>query len=368
MSEILFADVDPASVEASVLTAYEQIANTTLYPGDPVRLFLESVAYVIALQNNVINLAGRQNLLAYAQGDHLDYIGMMVGTQRLGAGYAICTQRFELSATLGFDVQIPAGTRVTTSDRKSLFAVDALGIIRAGTLYVDLPVTALVTGAASNGLVPGQIDQLVDPVAYVAKTRNLTQTMLGSDVESDDRYRSRIQQAPERFTCAGPVLSYRHHALAVHQDIAEVAVWSPNPGTVDLRPVMAGGELPSEDILAAVRAAVSADDVRPLTDTVTVQAPEIVAYEVKITWYLSRSQEPLLSTIQAKVLAAVEQYRLWQRAKPGRDILPLKLSSLIEQAGARRIDMPAPVYRALAPYQLARETAVSVAYGGVEDD
>ena len=116
-----------------MLTAYEQIANTTLYPGDPVRLFLESVAYVIALQNNVINLAGRQNLLAYAQGDHLDYIGMMVGTQRLGAGYAICTQRFELSATLGFDVQIPAGTRVTTSDRKSLFAVDALGIIRAGS-------------------------------------------------------------------------------------------------------------------------------------------------------------------------------------------------------------------------------------------
>ena len=117
-----------------------------------------------------------------------------------------------------------------------------------------------------------------------------------------------------------------------------------------------------------MRAAVSADDVRPLTDTVTVQAPEIVPYEVQITWYLSRSQEPLLSTIQAKVLAAVEQYRLWQRAKPGRDILPLKLSSLIEQAGARRIDMPAPVYRALAPYQLARETAVSVAYGGVEDD
>ena len=105
------------------------------------------------------------------------------------------------------------------------------------------------------------------------------------------------------------------------------------------RDAMAGGELPSEDILAAVRAAVSADDVRPLTDTVTVQAPEIVPYEVQITWYLSRSQEPLLSTIQAKVLAAVEQYRLWQRAKPGRDILPLKLSSLIEQAGARRIDM-----------------------------
>ena len=53
MKDILFADTDSASVEKAVLTAYEQISATTLYPGDPVRLFLEALAYTIALQNNV---------------------------------------------------------------------------------------------------------------------------------------------------------------------------------------------------------------------------------------------------------------------------------------------------------------------------
>ena len=370
MNEILFADVETAGVETAVLTAYEKIARTTLYPGDPVRLFLEALAYTIALQNNVINLAGRQNLLAYAGGDHLDHLGMMVGTARLGASRAACTQRFALpdGQTLAFDLTIPAGTRVTTSDGAYTFATDALAILRAGSGHLDVPVTAQMPGAACNGLVPGQIDLLIDPLPYLGTTRNVTPTMLGADVESDERYRERIRQAPEAYTCAGPILAYRHHALRVHQDIAEVAVWSPVPGTVDLRPVMAGGELPSEDILNAVRAAVSAEDVRPLTDTVTVQAPELVPYELNLTWYLSRAQEALLSTIQTRIAGAVERYRVWQRAKPGRDILPLKLATLLEQAGARRLVLNAPAYTPLKPYQLARERAVSITYGGVEDE
>ena len=193
-------------------------------------------------------------------------------------------------------------------------------------------------------------------------------SMLGSDVENDDRYRSRIQLAPESYTCAGPIGAYRHHALRVHQDIAEAAVWSPKPGHVDVRPVMSGGELPSADVLEAVRRALSADDVRPLTDTVTVQAPELVTYDVRLTWYLTRTQEPLLDTVRGRVSAAVERYRLWQRSMPGRDILPLRLCSLLEQAGVRRVELASPVYQPLKGYQLAREGEISVTFGGIEDD
>lgn len=132
MAEILFADVDSATVEDAVIRAYEQIAQVTLYPGDPARLFLESIAYTLALQNNVINLAGRQNLLAYATGSHLDYIGMMVGTARLGASRASCEQAFYLKEPLAFDVPIPAGTRVTTGDGKIRFATDSPAVIGAG--------------------------------------------------------------------------------------------------------------------------------------------------------------------------------------------------------------------------------------------
>jgi phage-related baseplate assembly protein len=368
VSQLSFADLDIASVESSVLTAYERVAETTLYPGDPVRLFLESLAYIMAVQNSVIDLAGRQNLLAFAAGAHLDYIGMMVGTPRLGHSAASCEQRFALDGALDFDVAVPAGTRVTTADGRSMFALRADLLIPSGETEAAGAVVAVEPGAAANGLVPGQINAVIDPVAYVARTENVTVTMLGADVESDDRYRARIQEAPERFTCAGPAGSYRALAMSAHQDIADVGVWSPKPGTVDVRPVMAGGGLPPEEVLRAVREKLSADDVRPLTDTVIVAAPELVEYAIDVDWSLLKADEPLLATRKAAVEAAVERYRLWQRSAPGRDINPTKLISLMEQAGARRVAARGPEYTVLAAWQLARETTVTANFLGVEDE
>jgi phage-related baseplate assembly protein len=368
VSQISFADLDFATVESSVLTAYERIAETTLYPGDPVRLFLESLAYALAVQNQVIDLAGKQNLLAFARGNHLDYIGMMVGTPRLGKSSAVCTQRFVLPDPLTFDVDVPAGTRVTTGDGAIIFVLEAALSIQAGETEAEGRVIALEPGAGSNGLVPGQINRIIDPLPYIATTENTSATFLGADVESDARYRARIQEAPERFTCAGPLGSYRALAMSVHQDIADVGVWSPKPGTVDVRPVMTGGELPSEDVLSAVREKLSADDVRPLTDTVIVAAPEVVEYDLDVDWSLSKGNAPLSDTIRNSVAEAVERYRLWQRSVPGRDINPTRLISLMEQAGARRVVVRGPEYKTLEARQIAREMSVAVNYIGVEDD
>lgn len=367
MSEIFFADINSESVEAAVLSDYEKIAGTTLYPGDPVRLFLEALTYTLTVQNNVINLAGRQNLLPYASGSHLDYLGLMVGCSRLAASHAVCKQGFYLTAPLAFDVTVPAGTRVATGDGKAVFTVDADGIIPAGSTSLTLSATCQNAGSAANGLVPGQITQLIDPVAYIASTSNTSVSLLGSDTETDGHYRQRIQEAPESFTCAGPIGSYRSLAMSCHQDISEVAVFSPTPGTVDVRPVMNGGDLPSPEILELIREKLSADDVRPLTDTVIVRAPEIVPYDINFTWYLPKEKEALLATVTTAVAKAVEDYRKWQRQKPGRDILPLRLLSLLEQAGARRVEMNAPEFTALEPWQLARDVSVKFTFGGVED-
>lgn len=367
MSEILFADIDPANVEKEIITTYETIAQTILYPGDPVRLFLEAIAYTLAIQNNVINLAGRQNLLAYAVGAHLDYIGMMVGTKRQGASSAICRQAFYIGSQLDFSIHIPKGTRVTTSDGRAQFATEEDGIIEAGNTSCEVVVKSIVPGASANGLLPGQINQLIDPIAYVSKTANISISLMGSDIESDERYRSRIQAAPEAFSCAGPVGAYRHYTLAAHPDIAACAIWTPIPGTVDVRPVMEGGELPNEEILEAVKTALNAENVRPLSDTVTVQAPELVYFDIDFTWYLPKAKEAFLGTITAAIGAAVEDFRIWQRTSPGRDIYPLKLQSLLEQAGAIRVDLQSPEYVKLEGWQLARERQIRFTFGGVVD-
>ena len=363
-----FAELSVGDVEKSVLTSYETIAKTTLYPGDPVRLFLESLAYVLALQNSIIDMAGKANLLQFASGEPLDAIGLMTGPRRLGASSASSTLRFTLQEELDFDVEIPAGTKAATADGKTVFATDKSVVIQAGALSGEVTASAQAAGSDANGFVAGQICVLVDPVAYVASVENTTTTMLGADVETDAHYRQRIQESPEAYTCAGPAGMYRALAMGVSQDIADVSVSCPTPGTVDVRPVLEGGELPSEDVLEAVRQKLSADDVRPLTDTVIVQAPDGVFYDLDVTWFLSKADEALLATISSAVTSAVESYILWQRSKPGRDILPTRLISLMEQAGARRVVVRSPVYTVLKENEIAREGTVTLTYGGLEEE
>ncbi len=365
---VSFAPMDPADIEKDILGRYETITGTTLYPGDPVRLFLESVAMDMTILCRLVDMAGKQNLLAFASGAHLDHLGALMATERLPAASARCVLRFELAQALDFAVLIPQGTRAGTQDRRLSFATDAAVSIPPGETFAETTATADTPGADGNGLLAGQVSLLIDPIAYVTRVTNVSMTMGGSDVERDDRYRERIHLAPESFTCAGSEGSYRFHTLRVSPDIAEVAVWSPKPGHVDVRPVMIGGELPDAATLEAVRAALSAEDVRPLTDTVTVAAPELAPYRIAGGWHLRKTDSALAGNISAAVDAAVEQYRLWQRSAPGRDINPTRLISLVERAGAKRVELEEPAFTPLKGWEIARETSVNFNFLGLEDD
>jgi phage-related baseplate assembly protein len=105
-----------------------------------------------------------------------------------------------------------------------------------------------------------------------------------------------------------------------------------------------------------------------LTDTVLVAAPEPVEYAMSGYWYLRRSDATLLSAVTRAVTAAVESWRVWQRSKPGRDINPTRLISLVERAGAKRVALDSPPFTALTPIQIARETGINLLFGGIEDE
>lgn len=368
LPDIRFSDVDPASVESSIITVYEGLTDKTLFPGDPVRLFLESLAYLITMQNAAIDAAGKQNLLAYAMKAHLDHLGALMDTPRLGKSPAITSVRYAMAEPQAWAILVPQGARVTTGSGGLVFATDRTAEIPAGGLQVDIPVTCAEAGTKGNGLVPGQINKMVDVIPYIKSVANITTSTLGADEEDDPPYRDRIQLAPEKFSVAGPGGAYRFHTLTSHQDIADCAVWRPKPGTVDVRPILKGGELPSEDLLSIVRERLNDERIRPLTDTVIVAAPEPVEYAVTGGWTLHRDNAPLAESIKQRVASAVEEYRLWQRSVPGRDINPTRLVALMERAGAKRIDLSAPAFRKLEPRQIARETSVNMEFLGVEDE
>lgn len=105
-----------------------------------------------------------------------------------------------------------------------------------------------------------------------------------ADAETDERFRDRIQNAPEAVAAAGPKNAYRSIALGADASVADVSVVTPTPGDVTVT-VLGGANAdgtPPADLLAAVLAAVNDDDARPLTDTVAVAGAEIVPYEIDV--------------------------------------------------------------------------------------
>lgn len=366
LADIVFVDTDADEVESYVIGRYESITGRTLAKGDPVRLFLLTIAALIVLLLNKINETGKQNLLRYATGDNLDHLGALVGVESIPAKAAVTTMRIKLSAKLQTATIIPAGTRFTAGDNV-FFALDAPLVIDAGATSADGSATCLTKGELGNGYVAGQLKTLVDPVPYVDSVANITTSEGGAEVQSDDSYREDIRLAPENFSTAGPEGAYIYHAKRASTKIADVTVWSPEAGKVEVRPLLAGGELPGDEMLQQVKTTLDDKKVRPLTDNISVLAPEQVTYNLSLTYYIASDNKAQATAIQNAVNAAVDDYVLWQQSKLGRDINPSELIVRVMAAGAKRVAVTAPVFTATTDTQVAVCGTKTVTLGGIED-
>ena len=366
LPDVNFVETDAQQVITDVISGYEELAGRTLATADPIRLFLLSLAYIIINQRNLINETGKSNLLYYAQDDFLDQIGLSRDVTRLESEAAVTTLRFTLSSAQGTNIGIPQGTRAT-ADNKLYWRTTAPATIVAGQLYVDVPAEAMTSGVSANGLPINSINRIVDPIPYVQAVTNTSITNGGRDRESDEALRLRIYEAPQAFSIAGPELAYVYWARTASVAISDVAAYSPSPGVVEVRPLLQDGQIPSQEILDAVDAVLSPKTIRPLTDQVSVLAPETVTYDLNFTYYIRNEDVASESTIISRVESAVEDYRAWQRAVLGRDINPDELITLVKQAGAKRLSITSPSYTVLEQYQVAQAANINFVYGGLEN-
>ncbi|MDU5949242.1 MAG: baseplate J/gp47 family protein, partial [Paenibacillus macerans] len=205
LPDIEFISVDASETQNNIISIYEALAGRTLYPGDPVRLFLTALAQIIVQQRVAINYSAKQNLLRYAAGGILDNIGARSNVTRLPATPARTTLSFQLSASLTSAVNIPAGIRVGLNDGSDLyFATTEVLEIPAGSTTGTVTAECTTAGAIGNGFTIGQINVIIDPLPFVQSASNTTVTEGGADEETDDAYRERIHIAPESFSVAGP--------------------------------------------------------------------------------------------------------------------------------------------------------------------
>ena len=370
LEDIIFAEKSADETEQEVITFYETLSGRTLAKGDPIRLFLETLILIIIHQRSLIDYAAKQNLLAYAEGDYLDHIGALLEVMRLEASHAMTTLKFTLSEAQSTVVTIPKGIRVSPGGGNILFETLQAVEVPIGKREVTVTAQCTAAGTAGNGFVAGQIRRIVDPFPLELSVTNTTASYGGTDKENDENYRERIHIAPESFSVAGPRGAYDFYARSAHNDIADVAIVGPpdiEPGYVKIYPLMTGGELPSDEILSAVLETCNADDIRPLTDCVSVHAPEIVNYSLNVKYYIDRAKATQSAELQTAIEASVRDWVMWQRSKLGRDINPSELNHRMIAAGAKRTEIISPAFTVLKAWELAVSESTAITFGGLED-
>lgn len=369
LPEVSFVETDPEKIKAEIITNYEAAAGRSLAIADPVRLFLLSIADIIIQQRVLINYAGKNNLLSYAQGEYLDALGVYLGVERLAAAAAVAEFEFTLSEALAENYIIPAGTEITNG--VVTFSTARELIIPGGETRGKVDGACIVPGTEGNEYLPGQISTLVRPLPFISHVENTSETQGGADQELDKDYAERIRLAPNSFSVAGPLKAYIFHTYSASAAVADVSVYSPSPGVVNVYPLLSGGEIPDETLRADILEYLSAEDRRPLTDDVHVLAAEAVNYEIKVSYYLRNEDKNIADSIRKKIAAAVENYRVWQQGKIGRDIVPAKLISYVMAAGAARLgEMTPATYTRLDATQVAQcpPEKVSVEFLGYDDE
>lgn len=365
-------DVTLKDIEDSLVRDYEEkYFETTgekiiLARADPVTLLLYACAVQFYQGYKYIDKAGKMDLLKYAYGPYLDHIASMKGITREQAKPARVMVRFTLSEVRPNTIEIPQGTQVT--DGSMYFETEQYAEIKPGSGYIDVECVCLVSGSDGNDLQPGEINTLVNPIPYVASVSNIEETAGGVDIEDDDSMKERVYIAPSSYSVAGPEDAYRYWVKTFNSGISDVLVQSDNPVDVIVEFIMSDGELPTTGLIQGLQLYLQNKQIRPLTDKVTVKAPDTVDYKLDVRYYINTSDLKRADTIKANVTASVEQYIVWQRSKIGRDINPSQLIQMMVSAGAKRVEVKLPVFQVVGAANVAKLVSQTVTYGGIEDD
>jgi phage-related baseplate assembly protein len=313
----IFVERDPAVIMAESKAMLEDLLGRELQPAQVEQLMLQFVVYREVLLLERFNAGMMQMLYQFSKAPALDYIAGLVAVERLPAARAGCTVRFTLVDGHG-QVLIPEGTRVSTVDGVAIFAVTDDIVIPPAVNSVDVSAIAEIPGKGGNGYAPGKVNVILDPLAFVATVANLDTTGGGSDVETDEQLRERIKLAPSQYSSAGSRQSYLFYSKSANALITDVSVSSPIPGTVLIVPLTSATDTPQQ-VIDDIYRVCSAENVRPLTDTVIVSAPVSVDYAIDVDLILYDDVDA--DSVNTAVNAALTAYARQKCERLGQDII-----------------------------------------------
>lgn len=375
--DIEFLETDTETIISNMIALYEQMQreegrqNYQVRPASPERLFISWMAAIVVQQRVLINEIAKMNVPRYAASseneEYLDSLAeIFKDTPRLPASPASATFRFYISEQQEQSTIIPAGTRISF-DGMIIFATSEALEIKAGETSGEVKAVCTQPGTVGNGLVAGQVKEVVDIFDHYQKAENITTTSGGAEKEDNASYYERLRDSMESFSTAGPINGYIYWTKTVSSAVLDVAVTSPEACMVDVRVVLRDGQEATPAVLKEIEEALNASDIRPLTDLVTVSAPDTVDFSVDATFYIAQPNRESAAAIEREVRAAVDNFIVWQTSKMGRDINPSYLIKMMMDAGAKRVEVRQPAFKIVADIAVGKLQSKTVLNGGLED-
>jgi phage-related baseplate assembly protein len=163
--------------------------------------------------------------------------------------------------------------------------------------------------------------------------------------EDDDAFRERIQLSWAQLNTAGARNAYRFHAKSADNDVLDADAYGPEthnrPGEVDVYVLSrTGNGEASPGLTEKVMNKLSADEVRPLTDYVSVKSATIVSYAV--TAELDIPDGPDAQTVLDHAISTLTSYTLLSHRING--LVPLSaIYAALQQPGVSRVRLISPV-------------------------
>ncbi|MDR2045411.1 MAG: baseplate J/gp47 family protein [Rickettsiales bacterium] len=122
--------------------------------------------------------------------------------------------------------------------------------------------------------------------------------------EDDERFRKRIKAKIVGWSTGG---NYRYHALSADRRVKDALVESKLPGSVQISILSTGlstNGIASEELLDIVRKRVTRDDIRVLTDMITVVGCNII--EIDIHSKISIKRPDIIETVKKEFIEKFE--------------------------------------------------------------
>lgn len=182
-------------------------------------------------------------------------------------------------------------------------------------------------------------------------------------MEDDERYRRRLQLAPEAFATTGARGAYIFHALSSDPSIKDAWAYCPEgPGTGRVDTILAGFNglpVPQDAVDKLVRW-FEREDIVPLTDIKVVRRAARIDYAVVLQVKVRSGFDP--ATIKAEIEARVQKYAT-ERYQIGAEVYRPGISAAAFVSGVETLTVSSPAQDIICdddeiPFMTARTVTV----------